>query len=134
MSHLSYEEYRRFLGRRIKQLRANTPEAIAGFDELRVAALAGGLVDGKTKELIALGIAITSGCNGCLAYHVHEAVRAGISRRELEEVIGVAVLMGGGPALMYGAEALEAFDQFEIEHPQPHHPLPSATYPAEVPV
>lgn len=133
MSRVSFEEHRRVLGRRIKQLRASTPEAIAGFDELRVAALAGGVVDGRVKELVALGIAITSGCNGCLAYHVHEAVKAGITRRELEELIGVAVLMGGGPALMYGAEALEAFDQFGLEHSAPAL-SPRNCYPVEVPV
>jgi alkylhydroperoxidase/carboxymuconolactone decarboxylase family protein YurZ len=52
-------------------------------------------------------------CDGCIAYHVHDALKAGASRKELLETIGVAIMMGGGPALMYGCAALEALDQFE---------------------
>lgn len=51
-------------------------------------------------------------CDGCIAFHVHDAVKAGASRKEIVETIGVAVLMGGGPSVMYGCEALAALDQF----------------------
>ena len=72
-----------------------------------------GALSTKTKELIALSIAISVRCDGCIAFHVHDAIAAGADRQEIAEAIGVAVLMGGGPAVVYGAEALEALRQFE---------------------
>jgi AhpD family alkylhydroperoxidase len=72
----------------------------------------------KIKELIALGIGIAVRCDGCIAYHVHDALRAGATHQEIVETIGVAVLMGGGPAAMYGSEALEALEQFEATEPR----------------
>ena len=69
-----------------------------------------GAIDAKTKELIALAIGITARCDGCLAYHARAAARLGASREEILEVIGVAVYMGGGPSMIYGSEALAAYD------------------------
>ena len=113
MSSTDYAEYRQQLARNIKRLRTILPEATAGFENLRRAALAPGSLDTRVKELIALGIGVHSGCRGCIAFHVHDALGAGATRAEVEEVIGIAVLMGGGPGLMNGAEALDALDQFE---------------------
>lgn len=62
--------------------------------------------------MIALGIAITVRCDGCIAYHVHDSLQAGSSSEEILETIGVAVMMGGGPSVVYGCEAMEALDQF----------------------
>lgn len=69
----------------------------------------------KVKELIALGVAITVRCNGCIAYHIHGVLSAGATCDEIMETISVAVLMGGGPSMVYGCEALEALEQFEAE-------------------
>jgi len=63
----------------------------------------------------ALGIGIAARCDGCIAYHVHDALRAGATRKEIVETIGVAIMMGGGPATMYGAQAFEALEQFETQ-------------------
>ena len=84
---------------------------MSGFGELHKNAMSPGILTTMEKELIALGIAIAVRCDGCIAFHVHDALNAGADRREITETIAVAVLMGGGPALMYGAEAL---DQFEM--------------------
>ena len=67
--------------------------------------------DSKTKELIALAIGIAARCDGCLAFHAKAAAKYGATREEILETIAVAVYMGGGPSMIYGAEALEAFDQ-----------------------
>jgi AhpD family alkylhydroperoxidase len=83
------------------------------FMRLHGATVKDGVLSGKTKELIALAIGINVRCDGCIAYHVHDAVAAGASREEVIETIGVAIMMGGGPSVIYGAEALEALDQFE---------------------
>ncbi|WP_282143314.1 carboxymuconolactone decarboxylase family protein [Cellulophaga baltica] len=98
----------------IKELGAKIPETIGGFNSLHKASTAEGVLSSKTKELIALGIAITVRCDGCIAFHVHDAIQAGALSEEIIETIGVAVMMGGGPALMYGCEALEALNQFAI--------------------
>lgn len=101
------------------QLISEIPEVMAGFGEMHVSAIAKGALDTKTKELIALGIAISVHCDGCIAFHVHDALNAGASRQETLEAIGVAILMGGGPSMVYGCEAMEALNEFELEQNPP---------------
>ncbi len=94
-------------------LQRELPEPVKAFAQLHRQTVASGALEAKTKELMALAIGIALRCNGCVAYHVHDALRAGASRQEVLETIGVALMMGGGPALVYGAEAFEALGQFE---------------------
>lgn len=89
------------------------PQTMEGFMSLHKGSLQDGALSVKTKELISLGIAITVRCDGCIAFHVHDALQAGATRAEITETIGVAILMGGGPSVIYGCEALEALNQFE---------------------
>lgn len=95
---------------RMGQVRKGAPDVAAAFGALAKSATAPGALDTKTKELIALAIGITARCDGCLAYHARAAARHGATRDEVLEVIGVSVYMGGGPSMIYGAEALAAFD------------------------
>lgn len=95
---------------RMAAVRAGMPDVAAGFAQLAKAAIAPGALDSKTKELIALAIGIAARCDGCLAFHVKAAIRYGATREEVLETIGVAVYMGGGPSMIYGAEALDAYD------------------------
>ena len=95
---------------RMGEVRKGIPDVAKGFGALAKAATAPGALDAKTKELIALAIGITARCDGCLAYHARAAARLGASRDEILEVIGVSVYMGGGPSMIYGAEALAAYD------------------------
>jgi AhpD family alkylhydroperoxidase len=104
-----YDHLRGLLGKLGKEL----PGPMAGFGQLHKQAVAGGALTPKVKELIALAIAVAVRCEGCVAFHTHDALKAGASRQEVVEAIGVAVLMGGGPSVIYGAEALEALDQFQ---------------------
>ena len=85
-------------------------ETINQFNAMAKAALADGALDTKTKELIALAIGITARCDGCLAFHVKAARKHGATREEIVETIAVALYMGGGPSMIYGAEALSCFD------------------------
>ena len=96
--------------RRMGDLRSGMPGVAKGFHEVAKAAIGAGALDSKTKELIALAIGIAARCDGCLAYHAKAAAKYGATREELIEAIGVAVYMGGGPSMIYGAEALAAFD------------------------
>ena len=104
-----YSHLQELMGR----LGEDAPGVMEGFDRLHEASRTSGALDTKTKELIALAIGITVRCDGCIAYHVHDAISAGASRQEIVETIGVAVMMGGGPSVVYGCEALEAVDQLQ---------------------
>lgn len=101
--------------RRMAELRKGIPGVAHGFHEMARTSIGAGALDSRTKELIALAIGITARCDGCLAYHAKAAARYGASREEVMEAIGVAVYMGGGPSMIYGAEALAAFDSFSAK-------------------
>lgn len=106
-----YEELNTWMGK----LGAAIPDVMQGFDALHKASLVDGALDSKTKELIALGIAITVRCDGCISFHVHDALTAGASKEEIAETVSVAILMGGGPSVVYGIEAMQATEQL-MEH------------------
>ena len=91
-------------------LRKAQPEAMQGFSQLSRAAMAEGVVSAKNKELIALAIGITQHCSGCIGFHVKALHKLQCTKAELEEMLTVCVYMGGGPALMYAAEAMKAWD------------------------
>ena len=78
------------------------------------AATTDGMLDPKTKELIAAAIGVAVRCDGCIAFHVKALVQQGASREEILEMLGMAVYMGGGPSMVYAAQALEAYDQFAV--------------------
>lgn len=111
--HIEYPEYYQRLQKLSGRLAREIRSPMSAFAQLNGAATAEGVLGSKMKQLIALGIAVAVRCDGCIAYHVHDAVRAGATRQEIMETIGVAILMGGGPAMVYGCEALEALDQYE---------------------
>lgn len=96
----------------LAKLRADTPELMRGFSALAQAALKPGALDKKSKELIAMALSVAARCDPCLGYHAEALVKLGCTRAELEEMLGMCVYMGGGPALMYAARALEAYEQF----------------------
>lgn len=86
------------------------PEAMQGFGLLAKASMAAGELGAKHKELIALAIGVTQRCSGCIGFHVKALLKLGCTRTELEEMLAICVYMGGGPALMYAAETLQAWD------------------------
>ena len=95
----------------LASLRKEMPEAAAGFGQLARAAAAPGVLDPKTKELIAVAIGIDSQCDACIGFHVKAAGRLGATRAEIAETVAMCVYMGGGPSMMYGAKALAAYDE-----------------------
>ena len=95
-----------------RELRRAVPDVYRGFGALHQAAFAPGALDVRTKELIALAIGVVEGCDGCIASHAQAAVRAGASKQEAAEAIGVTFLMKGGPATIHGPRAYSAFCEF----------------------
>ena len=96
----------------LTQLGQELTGPMSGFARPHKKAVEDGALNAKTKEMMALAISIVVGCDGCIAYHVHDAVQAGATRQELLETIGVALLMGGGPGSIYAAHSMDAIEHF----------------------
>jgi AhpD family alkylhydroperoxidase len=110
---VTFPERHAHLQQLVTELGREASGPMSGFARLHASSVTDGELESKVKELMALAIAIAIRCEDCIAYHVHDALAAGASRKEIAETIGVAVMMGGGPAAVYGAQALEAVGQFE---------------------
>ncbi|WP_170772177.1 carboxymuconolactone decarboxylase family protein [Ruegeria lacuscaerulensis] len=96
----------------IGTLSKEIPDTVRGFGIMGKAAKTDGVLSEKTKEFIALGIAIATRCDSCIGFHVKSLVRLGVTRDELCEALSMATYMGGGPSFAYSAKALKAFDEF----------------------
>jgi AhpD family alkylhydroperoxidase len=108
----SYRALTQSVSRQLAGLRSSTPDVMKAFGELGRAAIADGALDKKTKELIALALGVAVRCDPCIGFHTQALVKLGATRQEVDEALGVAVYMGGGPSLMYAASAVAAFDEF----------------------
>lgn len=109
MSTFNHTELIHNINENLMPLRKTQPDAMAAFGQLARSAMAEGSVSAKHKELIALAIGITQHCSGCIGFHVKALHKLGCTRAELDEMLSVCVYMGGGPALMYTAEAIKAW-------------------------
>ncbi|CAM2750936.1 putative gamma-carboxymuconolactone decarboxylase subunit like protein [Legionella steigerwaltii] len=96
----------------LAKMRKEMPEVMSGFSALAQGATKDGVLDKKTKELIAMALAVAKQCDGCIGFHAQTLIKLQATREEFLETLGMAVYMGGGPSLMYAAEALEAFEEF----------------------
>ena len=111
----NYPEITKRISNSMKTLRKDISNTMQSFSSLAQAATQNGALDKKTKELIALAIGISTRCDGCIGFHTDALIKLGVTREEFEEVLGMAVYMGGGPSLMYAADALLAFEQFSSD-------------------
>lgn len=111
-SPVNYQELTQSISKNLATLRSDLPDVMKGFNDLARAATRDGALDKKTKELIALALGVAAHCDACIGFHTQALVRLGTTKAELEEALGMAVYMGGGPSLMYSANALAAFGQF----------------------
>lgn len=101
------------LSAQLRNLRSGAPDIMKAFAGIAQAATAAKALDAKTKELVALGIAVAVRCDDCIAFHLKAALDRGASREEVIEILGMAIYMGAGPSVMYASHALEALTQFE---------------------
>ncbi|HCL66396.1 MAG TPA: alkylhydroperoxidase [Rhizobium sp.] len=107
-----YPDITKDISSEIKTLRKDIPDVMSGFSAMASAAARDGALDKKTKELIALAIGIATRCDGCIGFHTEALIKLGATKAEFEETLGMAIYMGGGPALMYAAHAMAAWDQY----------------------
>ena len=113
MGKTDWPETARDLSLELRNLHAGASDVMKAFSTIAQAALAPGALDAKTKELIALAIAVATRCDDCVAFHSKAAVEQGATRDEVLETLGMAIYMGAGPSAMYASHALGAFTQFE---------------------
>lgn len=108
----TYHDLTQTVSKNLATLRSDIPDVMKGFGDLARAATRSGALDQKTKELIAVALGVAAHCDACIGFHVQALVRLGATKAELEEALGMAVYMGGGPSLMYSANAVAAFEEF----------------------
>ena len=111
-SPTTYRDLTQSVSKHLATLRNDLPDVMKGFGDLARAASRDGALDKKTKELIALALGVAAHCDACIGFHVQALVRLGTTRAELEEALGMAIYMGGGPSMMYSANAIAAFEEF----------------------
>jgi AhpD family alkylhydroperoxidase len=107
----NYRDITRDVSASLSKLRGDIPDVMKNFAALAQSATKAGALDAKTKELIALALGVAARCDACIGFHVQALIRHGATRLEIEETLGMAVYMGGGPSLMYAADALSAYEE-----------------------
>jgi AhpD family alkylhydroperoxidase len=110
----NYRDITSSVSKSLRLLREDIPDVMKSFGALGQSATRDGALDRKTKELIALCLGIAGHCDACIGFHMKTLIKLGATRAEVEEALGVCVYMGGGPSLMYAADALAAFEQWSL--------------------
>lgn len=95
----------------LRALNKTIPDATRAFGALGKAVKEGGVLDFKTKEYVALGIAVATHCDACIVLHIEALIRVGATREEVGDVLAMTIQMGGGPSMMYAGKALECYDE-----------------------
>jgi AhpD family alkylhydroperoxidase len=105
-----WNNYRTKLLARVGDFAKLSPGAVSGLVAIDNSAAKSGLLGAKVHELIALAVAVTTRCDGCIAVHTKKAVEAGATREEMAEALSVAIALNAGAALTYTARVLDAHD------------------------
>lgn len=105
---LDWNEYHKEIGNRLSELMKLSPDTVRGYRQLSDANAKTGHLDAKTRELISLAVAVSTHCDGCIVVHTDAALKAGATKEEISEALGVAVAMNAGAALIYSTRVLDA--------------------------
>ncbi len=111
----SFNDITKHVSKNMAKLQKTIPDTTKGFSQLAQAATADGVLDKKTKELIALALSVGARCDACIGFHTKALVKLGATEQEVAETLGMCVYMGGGPSMMYAAEAVASFEEFSKE-------------------
>jgi AhpD family alkylhydroperoxidase len=109
MSMLDWNGYRQQLAATIAEIAKAEPDLVRGYRMLATSRAKSGALDAKTRELVALAVAVTLRCDGCITTHVDLARRQGATADEITDALGIAVMVNAGAALVYSARTLDAF-------------------------
>ncbi|HFF1652946.1 TPA: carboxymuconolactone decarboxylase family protein [Providencia rettgeri] len=110
-----YNDVTQHISKHLPELGKHIPDVMKHFSGLVSTGVQDGALDKKTKELIAIGIAVANRCDGCIGFHTKTLVELGVTEQELTEALGVAIFMGGGPSAMYAAETISAYKEFSAK-------------------
>jgi len=116
---LDWNEYRKQLAIGVKEVGQLSPDTIKGYIELSSAGQKKDLLGAKIRELIALAVAVTARCDGCITVHTEAAIRHGATKEEIAEALGVAVAVNAGAALVYSTRVMDAVKEYP--HAAPPH-------------
>jgi AhpD family alkylhydroperoxidase len=107
---LDWNEYQKQIGAQLSQFMKLTPDSVRGYQTLSAANAKDSKLGAKVRELISLAVAVTTHCDGCITIHTDNALKAGASREEIAEALGVAMAMNAGATLIYSLRTLDAVD------------------------
>lgn len=97
------------------RIQETQPDFMSAFRKLQQEGYKANALDEKTKEYVALTYAIADKCEGCIGNHINKLVKLDATREEISDIVAVSIVMGGGPASVYGGYALEAYDEATAE-------------------
>ena len=115
----NWKQYRDEIAARVREIRVANPDLVKAYAEFSHANAKSTHLDAKTRELIGIAVAVTLRCDGCINAHTEGAVKAGASKEEVTDALGVAIMVNAGAAMVYSARAIDAFDT--------HKPKPEQT-------
>jgi AhpD family alkylhydroperoxidase len=105
---MDWNQYHKEIGARVGELGKLSPDTLRGYQTLSSANSKTSKLGEKTRQLISLAVAVTTRCDGCIVFHTDAALKAGATKEEISEALGVAVSMNAGAALIYSARVLDA--------------------------
>jgi AhpD family alkylhydroperoxidase len=105
---LDWNEYQKQIGATLGELKKLSPDTVRGYQALGAANSTTSKLGEKTRQLISLAVAVTTRCDGCITVHSDAALKAGATKEEIAEALGVAVAMNAGAALIYSTRVLDA--------------------------
>jgi AhpD family alkylhydroperoxidase len=106
---MDWNAYRDQIAASVKEMSATNPELVHGYSALHRANAKSTRLDARTRELIALGVAVTLRCDGCINAHVEAAIKAGVSKEEIVDALGVAIMVNAGATMVYSARTMDAY-------------------------
>jgi AhpD family alkylhydroperoxidase len=106
---LDWNEYQKQVAAGIAEIAKLSPDTVRGYAALSHANARNGKLDPKMRELVALAVAVTRQCDGCITVHADAAVKQGATREEIMEVLGIAVAVNAGATLIYSARVMDAY-------------------------
>lgn len=109
---LDWNDYRRQLAAGVNEIGQLSPDTIKGYVALSSAGQKTDRLGAKVRELIALAVAVTLRCDGCITVHTDAAIKCGATREEIAEALGVATNVNAGAALVYSARVMDAFKEY----------------------
>jgi AhpD family alkylhydroperoxidase len=107
---MDWNQYHKEVGARIGDLMKVSPDTVRGYQTLSAANSKTSKLGEKTRQLISLAVAVTTHCDGCIVVHTDAALKAGATKEEISEALGVAVAMNAGAALVYSSRVLDAVE------------------------